>query len=114
MIIITEKVFDSRTNTNTLTVEEPEGTPKSWTGIDHMVLDLVDKEGVLAAVQHDPASIDFSVAGQLVFTVGGLSVPAGTYKVELAGVDAGANKSQIIHWERDKVEFEFLDTQDIT
>ncbi|KKL61953.1 hypothetical protein LCGC14_2190100 [marine sediment metagenome] len=113
-IIVVERIFDDRNNTNTLSIEEPIGTAKSWSGVDHMVLDLIDKTGVLAVQQIDPAPVNFDTDGILIFTLGGSSIAEGTYKVQLVAIDGSANKNQIIEWERDRVEFIFLDTESIT
>ncbi len=114
--MIIERFFDDRTNTVTLSVEEPEGTVKSWAGVDHMALHLIDKAGVESVQSFDPATaqVDFTTDGVLIFDLGEETVPAGRYKVELTAVDAFGNKSQVIHWERDKVEFLFSTTQTVT
>lgn len=114
--MIVERFFDNRTNTATLTVDEPEGTPKPWTGVDHMALHLIDKAGVLSEQSFDPATtqVDYTTDGVLVFDLGEESVPAGRWKVELTAVDGASNKAQVIHWDRDKVEFIFSTTQTVT
>ncbi len=113
---ILERVFDERVNVITLSYEEPEGTAKSWTGVDHMALHLVDKAGVKATQTFDPATtvVDFTTDGELGFTLGEQSIPAATWKVELVAVDAAGDPSQLIHWDRDKVEFVVHDTESVT
>ncbi len=112
--VIVEKIFDDRINTISLSHEEPEGTPTDWSGTDHMVLDLINKTTGVAITQIDPAPVNFSTNGILIFTLGEESIAIATYKVELVAVAVGGAKTQVIQWDRDKVEFTFLDTEDIT
>ena len=113
---IIERVFDDRNNTNILTVKE-DNVLKPWTGVTKFLIDLIDPDGV-----NDPAQIDTSVTsgvlaypsdGRLEFTLGGQSVPAGTYHLQLVAVDGSDNKEQIIHPDRQLVKFIISATETI-
>ena len=116
---VTEKVFINRTNTNTLT-HKTLGVSTSWAGIDHMVIDLHALDDGLSDVQLDTSqvgqenSVDFSVNGFLIFTLGDKSVPAGSYTLELTAVDASGNKTQLMHPDREYTVFQFISTKSVS
>lgn len=111
---IVELIFENRINTFTLSVEEPVGTAKPWAGVDHMVLHLIDKAELLGNQTIDPAPVNFSTDGVLIFTLGDQSIPVGKWKVQLTAVAAGGNKTQVIHYQRDGVVFTLIDTETIS
>jgi|SaaInlStandDraft_2_1057019.scaffolds.fasta_scaffold06021_4 hypothetical protein len=116
---IEQRIFEGRTNTNTL-VHETAGVPTVWTGISHMVLDLIAIEDGLSDVQlstntaGQENTVDFSVNGFLVFILGDKNVAAGSYLVQLAAISSSNEKTQILHPDRDNAIFVFSNTKTVT
>lgn len=115
---IYENIFLNRINTNTL-LHTSGGSNTVWTGIDHMVLDLIGIDDGLADVQLNTSAIgeedtvDFSTNGFLVFSLGDKGIASGSYLVELTAVDGSGNLTQIIHPDREHVVFKIHDTKPI-
>ena len=118
-VAINEKVFLTRTNTNTLT-HKTGGADTVWTGISYMVLDLIALDDGNADVQlatnvgGQENTVNFSSNGFLIFTLGDQAVAEGSYLVELTGVDGSSNKTQIIHPDREYTGFKFVSTQTVS
>lgn len=113
-----EKIFNDRDNTNTLN-HTTGGLSTVWTGVSHMVLDLIALDSTNSDIQFSTNVVgedvvDFSTNGLLIFTLGNESVAAGKYQIQLVAVDGSNNKTQIIHPDRDLVTFKFSTTKTIT
>jgi len=116
---VTERIFSNRINTNILK-HTTSGTNTVWSGIDHIVLDLIALDDGLSDVQLDTSTVgqedtvDFTVNGFLTFILGDKSVPEGSYLVQLTAIDSSDNKTQLIHPDGEYIIFSFFSTKTVT
>lgn len=115
---VVENIFNDRINTNVIR-HTTSGVDTIWTGVDHMVLDLISLDQG-SNVQLDTSAVgeettvDFTINGFLTFLLGDKSVTAGKYRVQLAAVDGSGNITQLIHYDKDFVVFKFSTTKTVT
>ena len=115
---VEEVIFLNRVNTNTVG-HTTAGINTVWTGISYMTLDLVALNDANSNIQlatnvaGQENIVDYSVAGELVFSLGDQDISPGTYNVELTATDGNLDKTQIFHPDRDYVQFLISSTKTV-